>query len=269
MEEVLNPSADGQRKSYEFIEYRVADGVARLTLNRPQANNAMNIASLEEILSALESVDLNRDVKILLLLGGPQAFSSGLDIADHTEEKVYQMIESFHQVFHRLAKLEAVSISVVKGMALGGGCELAASCDFCLAAEDAKLGQPEIKAGIFPSIASVLYPRIIGMRRTFEMILTGRIYSAKEAERIGLVTRAVPAAEIDQEAQRWIDFLQGFSTPVLQFARRAIWDTATLTLDDAVRHVEEIYLNQLMDTEDAKEGLQAIMERRKPVWKHR
>ncbi len=272
MDEMSDALLDGpsaRRTDFRFIRFEREGPVVRVVLNRPSVNNAMNIACLEEIDAALERVDMDRDAKIVVFRGEGASFSSGLDIADHTEQKAYQIIDAFHRVIHRVMELEAVSISVVQGMALGGGCELAASCDFCFAAEDAKLGQPENKAGIFPSVAAVLYPRLVGLRRTFEMILTGRIYSAREAERIGLVTRAVATAELEAEVQKWVDFLKSFSTPVLQFARRAISDTFNLPFEDAMRHVEEIYLNQLMDTEDAKEGLKAILERRKPVWKNR
>jgi cyclohexa-1,5-dienecarbonyl-CoA hydratase len=253
----------------EFIQYHVDDGVARITLVRPKASNAMNITMLEEIGSVLEDVDMNPEVKILLFQGDDNAFSSGLDIADHTEENAYQMMNAFSSIFRRLMRLDAVSVSVVKGLALGGGCELAAFCDFSFAAEDAKLGQPEIKAGLFPPVAAAVYPRIIGLRRTFEMLLTGRIYSAKEAERIGLITRAVAGQQLDEEVQRWMDFLKSFSSPVLKLTRQAISGSLTLPLDEALRYVEEIYLNELMATEDVKEGLRAILERRKPVWKHR
>lgn len=253
----------------KLIQYQLDGGVACITLNRPSANNAMNIAMLEEIGAALEVVDMNPEIKILVFKGSDTAFCSGLDITDHTEDKSYQLMDAFGQLFRRLLRLEAVSVSVVKGMALGGGCELAACCDFSFAAEDAKLGQPEIKAGIFPPVAAVVYPRIIGLRRTYEMLLTGRIYSAREAERIGLITRAAPADKLDQEVQRWLDFLKAFSSPVLRLTRQAISDGLTLPFDEALRTVEEIYLNELMSTEDAQEGLRAVLERRKPEWKNR
>ena len=154
-------------------------------------------------------------------------------------------------------------------MALGAGCELAAICDFCFAAEGSKLGQPELKAGLFPSVAPVIYPRLVGLHRTYEMILTGRIYEAREAEGIGLITRAVAPDELDAEVEKWVQFLQTFSTPVLRLARRAISDAVNLPFDEGLRHVEEVYLNQLVSTEDAKEGVRALRERRQPVWKHK
>lgn len=270
MEEMYEaPTKSEPTEPPKLIQYQLDGGVAQITLNRPSANNAMNIAMLEEIGAALEVVDMNPEIKILVIKGNDTSFSSGLDITDHTEDKSYQLMDAFGHLFRRLLRLEAVSVSVVKGMALGGGCEVAACCDFSFAAEDAKLGQPEIKAGIFPPVAAVVYPRIIGLRRTYEMLLTGRIYSAREAERIGLITRAAPTAELDQEVKKWLDFLQAFSSPVLRLTRQAISDGLTLPFDEALRAVEEIYLNDLMSTEDAQEGLRAVLERRKPEWKNR
>lgn len=267
MEQPLEDSTNQElEQTPRFIQCVVDQGVARIKLNRPQANNAMNITMLEEIGEVLEN---RSSAKIMVFEGSDQAFSSGLDIADHTEEKAYQLLESFTELCRRVIQMEAVSISVVKGLALGSGCELASLCDFCFAAEEAKLGQPEIKAGIFPPVAAATYPRLIGLRRTFEMLLTGRIYSAREAEHIGLITRAVAADKLDPEVTRWIDFLKGYSTPALRFARQAITGSLSLPTEEALRHCEDIYLNDLMSTEDAQEGIRAILERRKPVWKNR
>ena len=270
MEEPLDATSTSSQgpKEYKFIQLQKEGDLVRLRLNRPPYN-VMNITMLEEIGHALDAVDMMRDAKIILFEGSDKSFSGGLDIADHTEEKTYQMLEAFHRIFRNLIDLEAVSISVVKGMALGGGCELAACCDFCFSAEDAKLGQPEIKVGIFPSVACVLYSRLIGLHKAFEIILTGRVLTAREAESIGLISRSVPPDQLDAEVQRWINFLKGFSAPVLRYTRRAVSDVVNLPFEDALRHVEEIYLNQLMSTEDAKEGLRAFLEKRKPVWKHR
>jgi cyclohexa-1,5-dienecarbonyl-CoA hydratase len=269
MEETYGIPIQNEPSQPKLIQYQIDQGVAQITLNRPSANNVMNVEMLAEIDAALENVDMNPSVKILVFKGNDTAFSSGIDITAHTEDKSYQLIDAFGEIIRRLLRLEAVSLSVIKGMALGGGCELAACCDFSFAAEDAKLGQPEIKAGIFPPVAAVVYPRIIGLRRTHEMLLTGKIYTAKEAERIGLISRAAPTETLDQEVQRLVDFLKAFSSPVLRLTRQAITDGLTLPFDEALRAVEEIYLNDLMSTEDAQEGLRAVLERRKPEWKNR
>jgi cyclohexa-1,5-dienecarbonyl-CoA hydratase len=268
--DTLNPVSMSQDPpELQHVQFRVDHDVARIRLNRPEAANALSLLALHEIDHALSTLELNEDVKIVVISGSEQSFSSGLDIAEHTDENVYQLLEAFHQIIRRLMELESVSISVVKGMALGAGCELAASCDFCFAAEGSKLGQPELKAGLFPSVAPVIYPRLVGLHRTYEMILTGRIYEAREAEGIGLITRGVVPDQLDAEVEKWVQFLQTFSTPVLRLARRAISDAVNLPFEEGLRHVEEVYLNQLVSTEDAKEGVRALRERRQPVWKHK
>ena len=256
-------------KTLNNIRLQVDNGIARIALARPEAANALNLAALEEIHRTLGELDLNESLKVVVFTGSDQAFSSGLDIAEHTDETVSQLIETFHEVIRRLTQLELVSISVVKGMALGAGCELAAVCDFCFAAEGAKLSQPELKAGLFPTAAPMIYPRLIGLRRTYEMILTGRTYDAKEAEGIGLITRAMAPAQLDAEVEKWTQFLKSFSTPVLRLARRATSDAVNLPFEEGLRHLESVYLNQLMTIEDAKEGVLALRERRQPVWKHK
>ncbi len=255
--------------TFHHIQHRLEDGVLRIQLNRPEASNALNLAALEELGFALDQLELKESAKVVVITGNDRAFSSGLDVAEHTDENVYQLLDAFHRVIRRMMQLETVSFAVVKGMALGAGCELAAACDFCFASEAAKLGQPELKAGLFPTVAPVIYPRIVGLHRTFELILTGRIYEGREAESIGLVTRALSPDKLDAEVEKWILFLKTFSTPVLRLARRAISEAAYLPFEDGLRLVEEVYLNQLMATEDANEGVRALRERRAPVWKHR
>ncbi len=269
MDESLDaPEPPSSPDKLQHIRLQVDSGIARIGLARPEAANALNLAVLKEISRTLGELDLDESVKVVVFTGSDQAFSSGLDIAEHTDENVYQLIETFHEVIRRMMGHELVSISVVKGMALGAGCELAAICDFCFAAEGAKLGQPELKAGLFPTVAPMIYPRLVGLRRTYEMILTGRTYNAKEAEGIGLITRAVAPAQLDAEVEKWVQFLKSFSTPVLRLARRVTQKAVDLPFDEGLRHVESVYLNQLMSTEDAKEGVRALRERRQPVWKH-
>ena len=265
MDEEASPSTLQDPK---FLKYAKANGVARVTLNRPPYN-VMNIAMLDELAAVLDLIEIASDVKVVVFSGNDKEFSGGIDLADHSEERSYQLIESFNEVFRRLEKLEATTISVVKGMALGGGCELAACCDFAFVAEDAKLGQPEIKVGIFPTIATVVFPRLVGRHRALEIILSGEVFSGKEAEQMGLVNRALPLSQVDAEAEKWVDRLTGLSTPVVQLTRKAVMEAHGLPFADAVRRVEEIYLNYLMTTEDAREGLTAFLEKRKPAWKNR
>jgi cyclohexa-1,5-dienecarbonyl-CoA hydratase len=262
-------SAGPDPATFTNITHRLEDGVLRIQLNRPAASNALSLAMMEEMVYVLDQLELKESAKVVVFTGNERAFCSGLDIAEHTDENVYQLLDAFHRLMRRMMSLETVSFSVVKGMALGAGCELAAACDFCFAADTAKLGQPELKAGLFPTVAPIIYPRLVGLHRTFELILTGRIYESREAETIGLITRALPGDKIDAEVEKWIQFLRTFSTPVVRLARRAISEAAYMPFEDGLRHVEEVYLNQLMATEDAKEGVRALRERRAPVWQNR
>lgn len=269
MDDTLDPIVSvNEPPTLTNIQYTLDNGVARIRINRPQAANALSLATLEELTYVLDQLELKEVARVVVIEGNDKAFSSGLDIAEHTEDNVYQLLDAYHRLIRRLVDHGTVSFSVVKGMALGAGCELAAACDFCFAADNAKLGQPELKAGLFPSVAPVIYPRLLGLHRTFELILTGRIYDAREAEAIGLITRAIAHDKLDAEVEKWIQFLNGFSTPVLRLARRAISDAANLPFEEGLRHVEEVYLDQLMSTEDAKEGVRALRERRQPSWKH-
>ena len=180
------------------------------------------------------------------------------------------MLESYRRIFESLAKLDKPTLSVVGGPALGAGSLLAAGCDICLAAEKAaKFGHPEIKGAVFNTVAAALLPRIVGRKKAFEIILGGGSLSAAEAERIGLITRACPDEKLDAEVAALAQRFQESSAPVMQYTRRAISGGLDLLFPDAVRHAEDVYLNQLMATQDAEEGLRAIIEKRKPVWKDR
>jgi cyclohexa-1,5-dienecarbonyl-CoA hydratase len=179
------------------------------------------------------------------------------------------MLEGFRRIFENLLKLDKATLGVVGGSALGAGCVLAAGCDITLAAQGVKMGLPEVKAGVFNTVAAVLLPRLVGRKRAYEMILGGGSLTAADAERAGLITRAVPDDRLDAEAAALIQRFQDGSAPVLQLVRRAVTGALDLPFPDALRHAEDVYLNQLMGTEDAEEGLKAIMEKRKPAWKDR
>ncbi len=253
---------------YESIACDIQDGVARITLNRPPLN-ILNIAMMKEVNSALESLDSRDDAKLLVIDHEGKAFSAGVDIKDHTADKVEEMIDVFHQIFRLLNALEMPSLAVVKGAALGGGCELATFCDMAVASEKASFGQPEIKAGVFPPIAAVVLPYLIGRNRTLEFTLTGEVIGAEEAERIGLINRVFPAEGFADELDGFIAKLTSMSAPILKLAKRAVDRSLYVSVDEAISRVEEIYLGDLMQTEDIHEGLTAFMEKRKPEWKNK
>jgi enoyl-CoA hydratase/carnithine racemase len=161
------------------------------------------------------------------------------------------------------------TLAVVAGPALGAGCLLAAACDLVLAAESAKLAHPEIRGGVFNTMAAALLPRLVGRKKAFEMLLLGTTLSAAEAQRVGLVTRVVADDRLEAEAGALIRRFEDSSAPIMQITRRAIAGGLDLPLEEAVRHAEDVYLNQLMTTEDVEEGLRAVAEKRKPSWKGR
>lgn len=181
------------------------------------------------------------------------------------------MINVFHELFRILISIKAPTIALVNGMALGGGCELALFCDLVVASEKAKFGQPEIKVGVFPPIAAIILPNMIGMKKALELILTGETITANESKEIGLVNVVVPADNFDEYADNFIKKITSNSAIVLQLAKQAVQDVVNLNYNynDAVSALEDLYLNKLMKTEDANEGLIAFLEKRAPVWKNK
>jgi enoyl-CoA hydratase/carnithine racemase len=179
------------------------------------------------------------------------------------------MLEAFHRIFEGLAKLDKPTLAVVGGAAFGAGSILAAGCDLALAGASARFGHPEIKGGVFNPLAAALLPRLVGRKKAMELILLGGVVGAADAERIGLITRAVPDDKLEAEAAALVQRFQEGSAPVLQLARRAVMGGLDVLFADAARHAEDVYLNQLLGTEDVVEGLSAVMAKRKPVWKDR
>ncbi len=240
------------------------NGVARVTLNRPPLN-VLNIAMMEELNAALQPLRDDRATKVIVLAAQGKAYSAGVDIADHTPERVEEMIHKFHAIFHTLWALESPVVAAVQGAALGGGCELAIGCDFIVASEKAKFGQPEIQVGVFAPIATLVLPRIIHRTKANELLLTGGAIDAREAERIGLVNVVAPPESFDAAVDAFVGRLTSLSGAVLRQAKRAI----SLGLESGLTAIEQCYLHDLMRTEDANEGLNAFLEKRPPVWKEK
>ena len=191
-------------KQFKNIVFTIEEEKAFLTIDRPPVN-ILNIATMEEINEALVSLFGNTEVKVLVLSGmGEKAFSAGVDVADHTEDKAEKMIEVFHDIFRNLAKLDQVTVAAVKGLVLGGGCEVAIFCDLIFAADNLKIGQPEIKLSVFPPIALLIMPRLVGLKKASELLLTGKVIDAAEAEKIGLINQVVPLDSFDSDLQNFI-----------------------------------------------------------------
>jgi cyclohexa-1,5-dienecarbonyl-CoA hydratase len=255
---------------FEYIIFGKQNGVAQLTLNKPPLN-VLDIAMMREINTALDELDGDAGVKVLVFdaAEGSKAFSAGVDVTDHTADKVEEMIEVFHGIFRRLDQLELPTVAVVGGAALGGGCELVLFCDMVIASEKATFGQPEIQVGVLPPIAVAALPAIIGPKKALEMVLIGDRIQAAEAERLGLVNKVVPPEELRAAADEFVGKLAKLSGAVLRLTKRAVRIGSAGSFADGLAAVEELYLGPLMETEDANEGLAAFMEKRSPVWKNR
>ena len=253
--------------TFRNIIYDKDDGVAKITVNHPPLN-VLNVETLREISRALEDVGKDDGIKVLVITGsGEKAFSAGVEIKDHLPDKIEETLEAFHRVFHLLAGINKPTVAAVRGFAYGGGCELASACDIVLASEDAQFGQQEVKVGAIPTVATVLLPRIIGRKKALEMIFTGDTLIAAEARKIGLVNEVFTAAELEKAVGELVEKFKEKSSVVLKLVRMAVYQGLNKDFKEALNGVTDIYLNRLIKTEDAVEGLKAFLEKRKPVWK--
>jgi len=253
---------------YENILYEVKEGVATITINRPPYN-VLDIKTMREMNKALlEAKGRQKELKLLVIAqAGNKAFSTGVDVKDHTADKMDEMVEVFHGIFRIMATLDLPTLAVVNGFALGGGCEVAVFCDMVIASEKSQFGQPEIKLAVYPSMVVAWLPRLIGAKKAFEFILTGDSIDAKEAERIGLINLAVPEERLAEETEKFIKRFTDKSPIALKWAKRATLAGMDVDFEQALQRSEAIYKKDLMTTHDANEGLKAYMDKRQPVWK--
>ena len=256
--------------NYQHIKLKIEDRVARVTFARPPVN-IFNIAMMREVNQALTEISQQRDLVAIVFDAAAdcKAFSAGVAVEEHAEETIFQMLDSFHAIFRNIEQLARPTIAVIDGPALGGGCELVAACDVAIASERARFGQPEIKLGLFPPVAAVLLPQVIGDKRARELMLTGELVDAAEAARLGLISYLVPAAQLEQKTSEVLAKLRELSASALEHAKRAIDLGRGRSLDSALKEIEDMYLHELMKTYDATEGIKAFIEKRKPVWRNR
>lgn len=239
-------------------------GALRIRLARPPVN-VLDIATIRSLDEALRPLSARRDLKVVVLGSAlPGIFSAGVEVAEHARELAPAMLAAFHGLLRTIDALPQVALAAVDGPCLGGACELAAWCDFVIAAPGARFALPEIDVGCFPPAAAALLPRRIG-RAAAELILTGQPVSAAEAARLGLVTRV--AEDLDAECEAWIARLAAKSGAVLGLARRAVRDGSDGTLAEALERAERLYLERLLPTHDAEEGVRAFLQKRAPAWR--
>lgn len=239
---------------------------ARLTLAAPKAN-IVSAAMIAELESACDALSKTRNLAAIVLGSEGPHFSFGASVEEHLPEHIEQTLGSLHRLLRRLAELPAPTIAAVRGQCLGGGLELALACDLIVAEEDAQLGCPEIRLGVFPPAASVLLPVRLGVARATSFVLTGNSISGREAGAIGLAARVAAPGALDTSIDEWLDeaFLSR-SPAALRLAAAAMRAEVRRALDVPLGHAERLYLDELMKEPDAVEGIRAFLARRAPRW---
>jgi cyclohexa-1,5-dienecarbonyl-CoA hydratase len=240
-----------------------------VTFDRPPLN-VLDLPLLRQLDEALEACRAEQGVDVVILQGaGGRAFSAGVDIRDHTREKVPEMLDVVHAVMRKLLALPQVTVARVEGVCLGGGCELASCCDFIIASENSTFATPEITVGCYPPVALVRFTTLIGYRRAAEMVLTGRAIPAREALSIGLISRVAAGSELENAVSSLVDDLRAKSGAVLRITVRGLRELSSRGFEEGLRRSENIYIEELLATTDVEEGVRAFLEKRKPSWRHR
>lgn len=243
--------------------------VVRIAMDRPPLN-VLDISLLRELDGVLAAYIENTATDVMVIQGaGQRAFSAGVDIRDHTRENVPEMLDVVHGVIRKLLLLPQVTIALVRGVCLGGGCELATSCDFVIASDDSSFATPEIDVGCYPPVALARFSSLIGYHRAAEMILTGRRFSAQEAFAIGLINRVLASDQLETGLTSLLEELLGKSGAVLRIALKGLREVSLRGFSDALKRSEELYRDELLRTNDVDEGIRAFLEKRKPKWMHR
>jgi enoyl-CoA hydratase len=254
----------------DLVLVDIQDRVAILTLNRPDALNALNTELLGRLNAHAEELSANPDIGCLIITGSEKAFAAGADVKEMADKSQIDMLMSdFFGRYKSLSSARLPVIAAVSGFALGGGCELAMMCDMIFAADTAKFGQPEIKLGIMPGMGGTQrMTHAIGKAKAMDMILTGRMMDAEEAERSGLVARVIPAAELMPETIKAAQTIASYSRPSVVTAKEAVNRAFETSLAEGL-HYEQRVFYALFATDDQKEGMSAFAEKRKPDFKHK
>lgn len=255
--------------NFRTITVKQSGRVGVITLNRPEALNALNLQLMQEVVSAARSLDKDPDTGAILLTGSDRAFAAGADIKEMSSRTYMDMyLDDWLQGWDGLAAVRTPIIAAVAGHALGGGCELAMMCDFIIAADSARFGQPEIKLGVIPGMGgSQRLTRAVGKAKAMEMILTGRTIDAAEAERIGLVARLVPHDRLLEDALETAKAISEKSAPIVMLAKEAVNAAFQMPLDSGVLFERRIF-HSVFASSDQKEGMRAFVEKRQPNFTH-
>jgi cyclohexa-1,5-dienecarbonyl-CoA hydratase len=252
--------------AYKTIQLSLNPPHAAITLARPP-QNVIDVSMMEELSEALKQLEQRPEISAVVFSGSGQNFSAGVDVAAHTPDKIREMLSRFHAVIRALVSTKKVTVAVVRGNCLGGGAELAMVCDMVFTVRDAHWAFPEIHLGCFPPVASVGLAALVGQKRAAELVLTGRQISGAEALAIGLANAAVDDDELATVADETLKRLAKLSPASLAVTKKAVYCWDAMHFDKGLARAEQIYLEELMKTEDAQEGIRAWLEKREPVWK--
>jgi cyclohexa-1,5-dienecarbonyl-CoA hydratase len=242
--------------------------VAQISLHNPPLN-VIDIPMMDELAAVLAELDARPEITTLVFRGEGDAFSAGVDVAAHTPDKIAETLEKFHGIIRALIASNRITIAAVHGKCLGGGAELAMICDVVITAADATWGFPEITLGCFPPVAATALSALIGQKRAADLILTGTTILGTEASEIGIATRAIAADRVGSAVSEILARLRKLSPAVLPIAKKAIYAWDSIHFDKGLARSEKIYLEELLKTEDAEEGIRAFLEKRNPAWKAR
>jgi cyclohexa-1,5-dienecarbonyl-CoA hydratase len=253
---------------FDTLVLDVDEFVARITLRNPPLN-IIDILMMDELSAALGEIESKPEISVMVFSGAGNCFSAGVDVAAHTPDKVASMLEKFHRVIRGLVATSKVTIAKIRGHCLGGGAELAMVCDLVYTSDDAQWGFPEIQLGCFPPIAVTALSALIGQKRASDLILTGRTIAGTEAAAIGLASGAVHRDHLERVVKETVHKLSSLSPAALGITKKAIYAWDSVHFDKGLARAEKIYLDKLMETEDAHEGIRAFMEKRQPKWKGR
>ncbi|MBV9243752.1 MAG: enoyl-CoA hydratase [Methylobacteriaceae bacterium] len=256
--------------AYKNIEVERHDRVSLVRLNRPQALNALNSAVIDELNAALDGFEKDHGIGCIVITGSDKAFAAGADIKEmHAKTYIEAYLDDFISSWDRVARVRKPIVAAVAGVALGGGCELAMMCDIVIAADTAKFGQPEIRLGVMPGAGGTQrLARVVGKAKAMDLVLTGRMMDADEAERSGLVARVVPAASLLDEALKTAATIAAMSLPSVMLAKESVNRAYETTLAEGVRFERRLF-HSLFALDDQKEGMAAFVEKRPAAFKNR
>ncbi len=268
IEEPFAKPARRDPSTFQFVRCQVHGAVARVTLQRPE-HNLLNEQVLRELADSIGFVAENSVIKLIVLDSAGKVFSAGVDIGEYTGERAFSMLDAFHAACIAMVEAPQPVLVIVDGAAIGGGAELVAYGDLVVATPRARFALPEITIGMFPPLASTMFPHIIGPKLALELVLTGEAISAERARDLGLVNRLVPEAQLQTAVNELVAKITAQSGAVLGMAKKAVLGGMGLSLRDALKNSMNIFLNELYRLEDSQEGLRALLEKRKPQWKNR